>query len=275
VPTSSIPDFPDWLRPAVQHAASELWTELPTEKDPAKSEAVLSRLISDRRMKGVWDVPYKYRYIDRKPTKELRYPSCLTNASVAARNRLIAAELRKKPLKDASEVKFLEAEADMLERLGDPPAPRWSEQDRAVQLLLRHAYREYLDVRPVFLSDLKVKSDCYHKVARVFRQEADTFQSLGAEFEAEEFAALAHEYDKKAGNMLPREGDDPWIIPRQTKNVELRSFVIDLSITTKRLFGRELRGTLATVANVVFDRQDVTGSKVREMLRSSARERGR
>lgn len=186
------------------------------EKDPVKAQKVLEQLISNPVMERVWDVLYETKRIDHEPTKEFRYPACVTKASVAARNRRIAAELREKPLKDAREVKFLEADADMLKGLRDPPAnPRWSEQDRAAQLFLRRAYRYCLDVEPVLLSDLKVKSNCYRKIAEVFRQQAGTLQSLGAAFDAEEFEALAHEYDKKAGNMLPRDGEDPWVIIRQ------------------------------------------------------------
>jgi hypothetical protein len=278
----TMPDFPEWLpSAAVRHEASELWIKLLTEKDPAKSEEVLRRLISHRLMKRVWKVLYETKRIDL-PTKEFRYPACVLNASLAARNRQLAADIRNKVgLKDLREAKFLEAEAAMLERLRDPPAdPSWTEQDLAAQRFLRHAYRDYLDLRPVFLSDLKVKSNCYRKVAGVFRQQADTLQSLGAEFDAEEFKALAQEYDKKAADMLPRDGDDPWIITRkpqdfelQPQDVELRSFVIDLSSTATKLFGQELHSTLANVANVVFNRQDVTRSKVRELLRSISRER--
>ena len=75
--------------------------------------------------------------------------------------------------------------------------------------------------------------------------------------------------------MLPGDGDNPWIITRQNEDVELRSFVIDLSIRTTMLFQKELHSTLATVANVVFNRQDLTRSRVREMLRSAYRERRR
>jgi hypothetical protein len=100
-------------------------------------------------------------------------------------------------------------------------------------------------------------------------------QSLGKESAAQKLEEIASDCDKEARNMLPRDGDDPWVITRQSEDVELRSFVIDLSITTTILFKKELHSTLATVANVVFNRQDVTRSKVREMLRSSARERRR
>lgn len=80
----AMPQFPDWLKdPAVRHAASELWTKLPTEKDPAKSQEVLWRLISDPRMDRVWRELYEKRSGDHQPTEQYSNPACVTNTSVA------------------------------------------------------------------------------------------------------------------------------------------------------------------------------------------------
>ena len=201
----------------------------------------------------------------------------MTNASNAARLRQLAAELRNKLGKNNErDVKLLEAEAAVLERLGDAPVdPKWSEQDRAVQLFLRHAYREALDAKPVLLSDLKAKAEKLLEVADVLRKQATTLHSLGKESEAQKLEDMTSTCDDDARNMLPRDDEDPWIITRQRGDLELRAFAADLSITTMQLFRKELHGTLATVANVVFNRQDMTRSKIREMLRSSTRERSK
>ena len=278
MPTLPIPQFPDWLKyPAVQHEASDLWTKLPTEKDPAKSEEVLWRLISDRRMDRVWRELYEKSHGNHPPTDGYSNPAYMTNASVAARKRRLAAELRNKGgTMNERKARFLEAEAAIYEGLGDPPAdPRWSEQDRAVQNFLRHTYRNFLDLKPVFLSDLKAKMNKLREVAEGLHQQAETLQSLGKESDAQKLEEIASDYDEEARNMLPGDGDNPWIITRQNEDVELRSFVIDLSIRTTMLFQKELHSTLATVANVVFNRQDLTRSRVREMLRSAYRERRR
>jgi len=271
-----MPPFPDWLtNPAVRHEASDLWTKLPTEKDPVKSEEVLWRLISDRRMDRVWRELYKQSPGDYPPTKQYSNPAYVTNGSWAAVKRRLASELRNKTgMRNEREAEFLEAEAALLERLGDPPAdPRWNEQDRAVQNFLRHAYRNFRDLKPVFLSDLKAKMNKLGEVAEGLHQQAATLQSLGKESDAQKLEEMASDCDKEARNMIPKNGDDPWVITRQSEDVELRAFVIDLSITTTMLFRKELHSTLATVANVVFNHQDVTRSKVREILRSSARDR--
>ena len=158
--------IPSWVPAAVADAAQQLHVEAAKEKDPAKAVEVLSLLVSDSRMRYVWRDLYKKNRRDNQATQHYYYPAYVTNASNAARLRQLACELRNKvDMINERDAKLLESEAAVLERLGDPPAdPRWSEQDRAVQLLLRHAYRNYLDVKPVFLSDLKAKMENWAKL---------------------------------------------------------------------------------------------------------------
>jgi hypothetical protein len=267
VTTLPMPQFPNRLREAVRYEATKLWSELPAEKEPTKAQQVLEQLITNPLMRRVWDELYKKKRISHKSTKQYEHPACVTNVSRAAKMRRLAAEVRQRGGSE-SEARSWEYEAAMFERLEDPPAdPRWSEQDRAVQLFLRRTYREYLDVKPVLLSDLKVKVKKFVEVAEVLRRQATTLKSLGKEPDAQKLEHIASDCDSAARNMLPHDGDDPWVITRQSKDADLRVFVTELSSTTIRLFEKELHSTLATVANVVFNRQDVTRSKVREMLR--------
>jgi hypothetical protein len=201
VPTLPMPPFPDWLRyPAVQHEASDLWTKLPTEKDPAESEEVLWRLISDRRMDRVWRELYERRRCNHQPSEQYSNPAYMTNASVAVRNRRLAAELRDKGgTMNERKARFLEAEAAIYEGLGDPPAdPRWSEQDRAVQNFLRHTYRNFLDLKPVLLSDLTAKMNKLRDVAGGLHQQAATLQSLGKQSDAQKLEEIASDCDEEA-----------------------------------------------------------------------------
>jgi hypothetical protein len=278
VSTSTTVTFPNWLLllPAVIHAAEQLHSELASEKNPAEALELWSRLVFDSRMKGVWQELYKKKRDRHKATKEFFYPACLTNASDAARKRRRALELRKKSgPKTVSEADLLEAEAAVLESLYDPPAdPRWSEQDRAVQLFLRRAYEASLDHELVFLSDLEAKASKLQKVAKRQRSGAAILSSLGMECEAQKLQQIASDCDDEAFNILPYDGvhfslqtHDPWVITRRRGDLELRTFVANLSIITEPLFGKTLHGTLATVANVRFNRKDVTQRTVWEMLR--------
>jgi hypothetical protein len=120
------------------------------------------------------------------------------------------------------------------------------------------------------------------------RKQAATLQSLGMNDDARKLNEIASDCDDEVLNTVPErhiasdenegsvftpQADDPWIIARQSGDVELRAFVADLSITTQLLFRKTLHGTLATVTNVVFDRKDMTFGKIREMLRPVSRGR--
>ena len=235
-------------------------------------------------MKRVWHELYKKNRNRHKATEEFFYPACLTHASDAARKRRLAFELRGKGgPKNKSEADLLEAEAALLEGLYDPPAdPRWSEQDRGVQLFLRRAYEAALNNELVFLSDLEAKVSTLQKVAMRLRSDAAILSSLRMVREARKLQHLASDCEDEAFNILPNQQipseqndghpfslqtDDPWIITRRRGDLELRTFVANLSIITGTLFGKTLHGTLATVANVRFNREDVTHRKVWEMLR--------
>ena len=272
VSTLPPPTFPKWVPAAVVEAAKPLYAQLASEQDPAKAEKILSRLTSDPRMKRVWDELYKKKRFEHPAADEFLHAARVTNASHAAASRQRASELRKAGGADNQRnADLLEAEATALESEGDPPAdPRWSEQERAVQLFLFHAYRTALDLKPVFLSDLQANVRKLRGVAEVLRTQAATLQSLGMDGDAQKLNEIASDCDDEARNMDPERlasGDDPWIITRQRGDVELRTFVADLSIAMQMLFRETLHGTLATVANVVLDRQDMTFEKIRDMIR--------
>lgn len=275
VTTASMPEFPDGMTyAAVREIATELWNRLPTERDPAKAQLALLRLITDARMNSVWRELYKP--IDDKTPGRYLHPGCTTNLSFAARNRRRAAELRAKGgLLNERDAKSLEREAGIYERLGDAPRdPRWTEQDFAVQLFFWHAYRGYVDLKPLFLSDLKDKAERLIEVAKVLRKQAKTLRSLAKDENAQLLESIASTCHDDARHMLPRDvDDDPGIIIRKSESVELRTFVAALSSITMLLFEDEQHSILAIVADVVFDQAEfdkdgiTTREKIREMLR--------
>jgi hypothetical protein len=251
---------------------------------------VLFRLVSHPPMERVWKEVFKKKRVDYKATEEYRNPA-FTYASRVAAFRQKASDLRGKGAKIneseaeswEAEANLLEAEAKVMEGEFDPLAhPRWTRQDRAAQILFRHAYREALDDEPVFLSSLIDKTNDLRKVAQDLQSGARILQSHKLNREARKLNKLAKEieeiadgedpyFDPQSGGPLasPRFPyiDDPWVIVRETPEVRIRSFVIGLSITTMQLFGKALYSTLANITNVVFERDDVTDGKVREMLR--------
>jgi hypothetical protein len=279
VSTSAAVTFPSWVPTAIIHEAEQPHAGLASEENPGEALEVWSRLVLDSRMERVWRELYKRKRTRSQATEEFFYPACVTKASIAARNRRRASELRKKggPINER-DADLLEAEAALEEGDKDPPAdPRWSEQDRGVQLFLHRAYKAALDHELVFLSDLKEKVSKLQNVAKRLRCDASILSSLGMKREARKLRRIASDCDDDASAILPdRDSDgsvlrpqvdyDPWIITRRRKNLELRTFVASLSITTEQLFGEALCGALATISNVRFNRADVTRGKVREML---------
>jgi hypothetical protein len=249
--------FPRWLPPAVMHAAKRIHAQVATEKDPAKAREILSRLTSDPRMQRVW------KRLSRQPAS-IRYSAQI------AENRRRACELRQKGgPENEQEADILEAESACMEESRDPWADLpWSDQELAMQLFLWHVYNDALADR-VLLSDLKTKAKTLSTTATQLLEVSATLEPLGKSEEIRQLndivRVLAHEAED-LDSIDPRLVD-PWIIVRQTGDVEFRTFVGWVSGTPIALYRKSLYGTMATVTNVVLNRDDVTTSKYRELVR--------
>jgi hypothetical protein len=283
---STLPKLTFPVPKAVIWQAEQLYAELATKPDHVESMEVLNRLTSDPLMERVWDELYRKSQKSTEST-EFFHPAVATRESEAARNRRLASELREKGgTVNERDAKLLEAEATLLEALGDQPS-EWCEQDRAAQIFFYQAFWSAIDIKPVFFQDLKIKVDKLRATAKRLKEEAATLRSLGMKREARLLREVGRDCENEASNILPKrrggtpsdagifspQPDDPWIIYRQKKDDELRTFVVDLAITTITLFKGTLDGTLANVANVVFGRRDVTRRRVREFLRKGFNKR--
>jgi hypothetical protein len=255
---------------AIIDEARKLYAETVNQKDPAKAVELLSKLITDPRMKSVWTELYKKKRVNYKPTGKFVNPIYVTYASIAAWLRQHASTLRKKGgAQDKFHAFISDAEATLLEKeTYDPLAHTpWTEQDLGVQLFLWQIYHAALDPKPVFLSDIKAEVDALRNAAEQLRAQAEVLQSLNIECAALQQIAANCDSEARLRDRDPKI-DDPWIISRRVHDPELRTFAAVLSVVTDQLCKKTLYGTIATIANVVFSRTDTTGSKVREMLRS-------
>jgi hypothetical protein len=264
------PPFEMAGREAIIDEARKLYAESLNQKDPAKAVELLSKLITDPRMKSVWTELYKKKRVHHKPTDEFVNPIFVRNASIAAWLRQHASTLRKKSgAQDALHADTLDAEARLLEKKTSDPLARtpWTEQELGVQLFLWHIYHATLEPKPVFLSDIKAEVNALRHAAEQLRAQAEVLQSLHIECAALQQIAANCDSEARLRDRDPKT-DDPWIISRRVHDAQLRTFVATLSIITDQLCKKTLYGTIATIANVVFSRNDVTGSTVREMLRS-------
>ena len=279
-----IPDFPEWLQSAVRHEATRLWSKLPTEKDPIKAQKVLTQLISNPLMKRVWDELYKNKIGNHRG---FLHPARLTNSSKAAVLRERAHELREKGGdKNDHDADLLEFEARLIQRIPEKPAdPTWSEQERAVQSFLAHAYRAALENKPKVFSEIQIKVRKLQQIADSIRKISKELESIVGPIYAATLMNVADECDDDARIMEPRLGNEPWIVVRRRGDVLRKTFVARLSYATHFLFAKTLHNTIANVTNVVFgsehtasdqvDRRRVrpiTGENVREMLRVNAQQ---
>jgi hypothetical protein len=263
----SLPTIESWVPPAIGETALRLHRMFAAE-EKSDGLAALSRLISDPRMKVVWREFYKKK---RGKTEEFLHPARVTNASRATICRQRANELRKlSGSPNEIEARLLEDDAATLEKSEDlmPMDPRWSEQDHAAQIFLRRACYAAIDIEPIFLSGIRAKIDELRGASQALRAEEAKLQRLGLGGVAREFLQVADSCDDEARNLRPepspsgRRADDPWIISRDRGDPKVRAFVADLLMETERLFGKSLHGTLATTANVVFSRKDITYQRV-------------
>jgi hypothetical protein len=255
------------------HAAKRIHAQLATEKDPAKARDVLSRLTCDERMQSVWNRPY-----ERIPdTGELRYPAYIRYTSRVPEYRKRACELRRKGgSANEEEARTWEAEADVLEGkydpLGDQP---WTDQDLAAQLFLWHVYRCALNRDSVFLSELKAKARKLDSLARRLWKIAAALELPGKDKDARALKDMAHGYADEARNLdSVGPDDDPWIIRHQKiGDDELRALVGLLSTVPVVLFRQKWYGTIAIIANVVLNRQDLKALKIRDVIEPSRKKR--
>jgi hypothetical protein len=262
------PQFETWAPPAVLDEARKLYAESASQKDPTRARELLSKLVADSRMKSVWAELYKKKQINYKSTDEFLNPIHMTKASKAASLRQRASLLRRsKKQKDLAS--YLEFEATSLEEETYDPlavAP-WSEQNLGVQLFFWHVFHAALESKLEFLTDIKAAVQAFDNTAKDFRSLAEKLSSY---FVSAKLREIALECESAAGgiNVDPKT-DNPWIITRDRgiNDAHLRTFVASVSITTQTLLNKNMYGTIATLANVVFGRDDISGRRVRGMLR--------
>jgi hypothetical protein len=258
-----------WVPKAVIETAAQLHAELSAENHSIDGLEILSRLIFHPGMKAVWTELYRRKRIKYESTEEFLHPARVTNRWSAAEHRRQAAELRRRGGEaNESEASLLEAEADVEEDLDVSTInQRWSEQDRGAQLFLRQACISAIEINPIYLTELQDNATKLLQIATNLRQHSGVLLSLGLEAEARSLKMVAFGCDRNARDLIvDLATDDPWVISRNRGDLKLRTYIVDLSISTKSIFGTPHYGTLATVASVVFG-SEITADKVRELLR--------
>src|SRR5262249_45616553 len=82
------------------------------------------------------------------------------------------------------------------------------------------------------------------------------------------------EYDiRREALAIERTRRGPFRAKRHSRDDQVRAFAIAVGSETKRLFGDHHCGVIATLANVSFDRQNLTNLRVREFIRNAGKQR--
>jgi hypothetical protein len=194
-----VPVIPVWVPEAVAAEAIDIYEDI--DCDSGQSFEVLSRLVSDERMKIVWGEIYERKRENYKTSEQFAHLATMTHVAEATSMRRRAIQKRQKGEDDKA--KLLEQEAAALERLQDPPSdPRWSEQDLAAQSFLRFAFYNAIDIEPVFLTDLKKRNELLQAVIDVLKTQSSALTSLGLADSAHQLEEIISDIDAEVGNLV-------------------------------------------------------------------------
>jgi hypothetical protein len=107
-------------------------------------------------------------------------------------------------------------------------------------------------------------------MAKLLRADAAEQKARGDSRHSQLWAA-AFAYDELADAAAPPPGSQLLVTRQHRGDARLKGFVLALAAVTKDVFGTPLCGSLATTANVVFSRGDLTSDVVRKMLSHAPR----
>jgi hypothetical protein len=281
-PINSKLELPERLPTAVRDKALRMFTTLVQDDDDANDAAakreLLIRLASDPRALTVWLELYKENRSPGRGTKKFFYKPSFQKIGAAHITRLTAVELRKqfKGLRDEFPEFPITSEplVEFIERLPtivyypqpEEPVDPQARQDLAVQYLFHHAYLSALVEKSV-VTGQEIASNFVGRTETAHRlfKEADSLRSFGMEREALELVRIAIACQDNVEIL-----SDRWIVGRKRSDNRLRAYVITLAELTKKLFGKPLYGSLASLATVAFNLADaagITDAQVREILR--------
>lgn len=246
-------EIPTWVPRAVAPLAQDLYPDavaLPVEDFGAYASALL-RVATDERMRGVWTEVYKREGGAGRGDAAYVHPA--------------------RPERVRSDPYF-----SAVEHVSEQPNERDRVQDQAAGLLFlvatRHAVwdrRFEFGPRTRTRAAASVDATTLSKLAARHDDDAAAYDRLGMFQEAQTIRALAASSRHKAEMRWPR-SNDPWVVERQSGRLGDdwdRGLIIELAQTCEILFGKRLLATVATIANVVLDRSDITKGQVQGVLK--------
>ena len=113
-------------------------------------------------------------------------------------------------------------------------------------------------------SEIRERAKSFRNLAKGHEKDAKEYDRLGARQLAETLRTLA----KKTSELAENSKLDPnsaWEVDRRSSRIGNdweRGFIIELTQECKAIFGKQLIGTVAALANVVLGRDDITKGSV-------------
>jgi hypothetical protein len=255
-------NLPDWIPLPVRDHVPIIFTGLQRQAATCEVFQLLDSLVSDRRMKNVWNELLRRKRRDYESTEAFMHPASRTSWIMkAASERRRADELRKlggsENEAEAVRMQFWATVAELYDLAsvfpGYPARPELPRQDLAVAYFFHKTFvLAQKSPRPVPLSEARKARRRYLDMAQQLR--------------ADGFLAISTRYEALADTAAPAPGS-PLLVKRQRRSDErMQGFVMALAAITRQVFGAPLNGTAATSANVALGRDNLTAETVRKML---------
>ncbi len=242
------------------------------DEDAPKKQLIAARLCLDKRMENVWR-----QLLRTRGKSQYVYPArpdALNPFSLAiefARERIAVLE-HLGETDSLSEIKWLQRRIEQCQIEKKSAAERIAtlsasdRQEWACKSVFFSAFSyAAAEVTVLTQADLEIvvkeiQEGTHERSAR------EVFSLLGVDVPQNVQDAL-HDFRKQAIITLFNHKD--LIVARHRDDDDLRAFALKMTAATRRLFGTNLYGQVAVIANVALDRSDITLSKIRERVRES------
>ena len=249
------PNLPGWIpqdgRAIVKSLANEL------RSDAVKSQ-MLQRIATDARMKSVWGE------LLRMNKGQFFYMRSAAAQHVITDGRRIWMGLQKRAR--ASNNREAEEASKALLQIWQLPSWHRDMQLAAISHLLKMAIYFRLNFSAIPDHEAKRMRAFSVALAQHLREAVEPLETLRVDSKLVAAVSAAADAAERSGRRLVTDLS-PLFVKRVRGDIELRVFIRRLAAETDRLFGDNLYGTVATVANVLFDWSNLSGPSVRTALR--------
>lgn len=266
------------IPPAIMRAASRVLNGMEEYGfgRTAELEAIVKRLLNDRRMKGIWD-----RLLPPGRKASFRYAARLEALNPFTQSLKFKVKRIRFLREVGDDNSALEAEilAATIARLRDDERDAalrisgWSaleRQEQACELYFFAAFSAAaLGVDTFTEAAIESVNEWLHAQARSI-DDVSVIASLISNYDVSELETVSSMFRRTAVDVLSWK-ESPLLVDRSGPDDTLRAFAISMGSAGQDCFGQPLYGTIADVANVALDREDVAGPQIREILRSLRR----